>query len=104
LTQIGDIDNRIIGWIIRNTDSLNRVTPPVALCLKRRTMAAYCTYSWTLQRGCHRTKPENVSPAQCCETDRLRNNTGVTFSSWEEDVAKLCCLFLLNGNRISEQR
>ena len=22
----------------------------------------------------------------------------------EEDVAKLCCLFLLNGNRISQQR
>jgi hypothetical protein len=29
---------------------------------------------------------------------------GATFSSWEEDVAKLCCLFLLNGNRISQQR
>jgi hypothetical protein len=40
----------------------------------------------------------------CCENDRLRNNTGATFSSWEEDVAKLCCLFLLNGNRISQQR
>ena len=39
-----------------------------------------------------------------CENDRLRNNTGATFSSWEEDVAKLCCLFLLNGNRISQQR
>ena len=36
--------------------------------------------------------------------DWLRNNTGATFSSWEEDVAKLCCLFLLNGNRISQQR
>jgi hypothetical protein len=42
--------------------------------------------------------------AQCCENDQLRNNTGATFSSWEEDVAKLCCLFLLNGNRISQQR
>jgi hypothetical protein len=41
---------------------------------------------------------------ECCENDRLRNNTGATFSSWEEDVAKLCCLFLLNGNRISQQR
>jgi hypothetical protein len=40
----------------------------------------------------------------CCENDRLRNNTGATFSSWEEDVAKLCCLFLINGNRISQQR
>src|SRR5271165_6413651 len=38
-----------------------------------------------------------------CENDRLRNNTGATFSSWEEDVAKLCCLLLLNGNRISQQ-
>jgi hypothetical protein len=29
---------------------------------------------------------------------------GRHFSSEEEDVAKLCCLFLLNGNRILQQR
>jgi len=40
----------------------------------------------------------------CGEIDRLRNNTGATLSSWEEDVAQLCCLFLLNGNRILQQR
>ena len=39
-----------------------------------------------------------------CENDRSRNNTGATFPSWEEDVAKLCCLLLLNGNCIWQQR
>jgi len=47
---------------------------------------------------------EHCCPKSRCENDRLRNNTGATFSSWEEDVAKLCCLFLLDGNRISQQR
>jgi hypothetical protein len=42
-------------------------------------------------------------------SDQLRKQPvaqqhGATFSSWEQDVAKLCCLFLLNGNRISQQR
>ena len=47
-----------------------------------------------------------LRPEICCvaKTDRLRNNTGATFSSWEEDVAKLRCLYLLNGNRILQQR
>ena len=56
-----------------------------------------------------------IFPLACVAVEFINTRTGPLgswgsqqharhFSSWEEDVAKLCCLFLLNGNRILQQR
>jgi len=54
--------------------------------------------------------PYNKSARLRSESDsRVPKTTGLATARLhllflEEDVAKLCCLFLLNGNRISQQR